>query len=134
MEVPKHLSHQPIIGVDDYNLIDGKYNPQKTDAQALSIGIAQYDEDKEEISAKVFRMVNGVWSRQSEELPMHRVLDLAILIIATMKTKGTSSEPITNLKETVINPYNLDLLQNYLEENSKHLLPRLEELKRLLNN
>ena len=32
------------------------------------------------ISAKVWRHTGEKWSRQSEELPLHRVLDLAILV------------------------------------------------------
>jgi len=130
MNVPIHLAHKPIIAVNDYDELDGKY-ASDTDAQALSIGIAQYDED--EISAKVLRFVNGKWSRQSEELPLHRVLDLAILIIASMKYKDSLNEPISNLKETIINSEKLDMLQNYFEDNSDYLSPRLEEIKRLLN-
>ncbi|HSG29054.1 MAG TPA: DUF6530 family protein, partial [Candidatus Krumholzibacterium sp.] len=33
-----------------------------------------------DISAKIWRHTGGKWSRQSEEMPLHRVLDLAILI------------------------------------------------------
>lgn len=33
-----------------------------------------------EISAKVWRYTGEKWSRQSEEMPLHRVLDLAILV------------------------------------------------------
>jgi len=33
-----------------------------------------------DISAKVWRYTGEKWSRQSEELPLHRVLDLAILV------------------------------------------------------
>jgi hypothetical protein len=35
---------------------------------------------KLDISAKVWRYTGEKWSRQSEELPMHRVIDLALLI------------------------------------------------------
>ncbi|MCJ7733924.1 MAG: DUF6530 family protein [Anaerolineales bacterium] len=38
---------------------------------------------KVEIVAKVWRHTGEKWSRQSEEMPLHRVLDLAILIIKT---------------------------------------------------
>jgi len=42
--------------------------------------LAQWnDRGKIDISAKVWRYTGEKWSRQSEELPMHRVLDLAIL-------------------------------------------------------
>ena len=49
--------------------------------KGLSLGLAQWnDRGKVDISAKVWRHTGEKWSRQSEELPMHRVLDLAILI------------------------------------------------------
>lgn len=38
---------------------------------------------KVDISAKVWRYTGEKWSRQSEELPLHRVLDLAVLICRT---------------------------------------------------
>ena len=37
-------------------------------------------EGRVDISAKVWRYTGEKWSRQSEELPLHRVLDLAILV------------------------------------------------------
>lgn len=40
MESPKHLSHRPIISVNDYDTIDGLY-ANKTDVKALSIGMAE---------------------------------------------------------------------------------------------
>ena len=69
----------PVIVTEDYDNIDGRkaYN---TDAKGLSLGLAQWnDRGKLDISAKVWRYTGEKWSRQSEELPMHRVLDLAIL-------------------------------------------------------
>ena len=70
---------KPVIVTEDYENIDGRkaYN---TDAKGLSLGLAQWnDRGKIDISAKVWRYTGEKWSRQSEELPMHRVLDLAIL-------------------------------------------------------
>ena len=80
MKVPEHLGHKPIIGVDNYDRIDGKY-ANNTDAKALSIGKSQWN--TEDISAKVWRHTGEKWTRQSEELPIHRVLDLAILILSS---------------------------------------------------
>lgn len=79
MKIPKTLKHKPVIVSEDYENIDGckAYN---TDAKGLSLGLAQWnDRGKLDISAKVWRYTGEKWSRQSEELPMHRVLDLAIL-------------------------------------------------------
>lgn len=79
MKIPTTLKHKPVIVAEDYGNIDGRqaYN---TDAQGLSLGLAQWNErGKVDISAKVWRYTGEKWSRQSEELPLHRVLDLAIL-------------------------------------------------------
>lgn len=79
MKIPTTLKHKPVIVSENYENIDGRkaYN---TDAKGLSLGLAQWnDRGKLDISAKVWRYTGEKWSRQSEELPMHRVLDLAIL-------------------------------------------------------
>lgn len=80
MQIPTHLKHKPVIVAENYANIDGR-NAYHTDAQGLSLGLAQWnDRGKVDISAKVWRHTGGKWSRQSEELPLHRVLDLAILV------------------------------------------------------
>ena len=79
MDIPTTLKHKPVITVSDYEKVDGRY-AYDSDAKGLSVGLAQWnDRGKVEISAKVWRYTGEKWSRQSEELPMHRVLDLAIL-------------------------------------------------------
>ena len=51
-----------------------------SDAQGLLPGPGPVERPgKVDISAKVWRHTGEKWSRQSEELPLHRVLDLAIL-------------------------------------------------------
>lgn len=85
MKIPVTLKHKPVITVEDYENIDGR-TAYKTDAKGLSLGLAQWnDRGKVDISAKVWRYTGEKWSRQSEELPLHRVMDLAILICKTMK-------------------------------------------------
>ncbi|MDD9267754.1 DUF6530 family protein [Paenibacillus sp. GCM10023248] len=80
MKIPTSLKHKPVIVSENYEQVDGRY-ANNTDAQGLSLGLAQWnDRGKVDISAKVWRYTGEKWSRQSEELPMHRVLDLAILI------------------------------------------------------
>lgn len=83
MKIPTSLKHKPVIVCENYENIDGRraYN---SDAKGLSLGLAQWnDRGNVEISAKVWRYTGDKWSRQSEELPLHRVLDLAILICRT---------------------------------------------------
>lgn len=58
----------------------------RADAKGISLGLAQWnDRGKVDISAKVWRHTGEKWSRQSEELPLHRVLDLAILVCRTVQ-------------------------------------------------
>ena len=80
MEIPTTLKHKPVIVSENYENIDGR-SAYHTDAKGLSLGLAQWnDRGKVDISAKVWRYTGEKWSRQSEELPLHRVLDLAILV------------------------------------------------------
>lgn len=76
MDLPHHLEHRPVFAVP-YVAHDGDYAGD-TDAQFLSIGWAQYA--PRELSAKVIRHSGNRWSRQSEELPLHRVIDLVALL------------------------------------------------------
>ena len=84
MKIPTTLKHKPVIVSENYENVDGRY-AQNTDAKGLSLGLAQWnDRGKVDISAKVWRYTGEKWSRQSEELPLHRVLDLAILVSRSM--------------------------------------------------
>ena len=80
MKIPTTLKHKPVITVENYEQVDG-HKAYQSDAKGLSLGLAQWnDRGKVDISAKVWRYTGEKWSRQSEELPLHRVLDLAILV------------------------------------------------------
>lgn len=129
MRVPEHLGHKPIIGVDNYDRIDGRY-ANNTDAKAISIGKAQWN--TEDISAKVWRHTGEKWTRQSEELPIHRVLDLAILILSSYIREDENGRSKTTLNEVVINLEEISTLQKYLNDNKEYLEPRILELKNLL--
>jgi len=83
MKIPAALKHKPVIITEDYDKIDGRYAGD-SDAKGLSLGLAQWnDRGRVDVSAKVWRYTGEKWSRQSEELPLHRVIDLAILICKT---------------------------------------------------
>ena len=80
MNIPTTLKHKPVITVENYENVDGR-QAYSSEAKGLSLGLAQWnDRGKVEISAKVWRYTGEKWSRQSEEMPLHRVLDLAILV------------------------------------------------------
>ncbi|NLY85724.1 MAG: hypothetical protein GX077_05190 [Tissierellia bacterium] len=83
MKIPTNLKHKPVIVSENYENVDGRF-AYNSDAKGLSLGLAQWnDRGKVDISAKVWRHTGEKWSRQSEELPLHRVLDLAILVCRT---------------------------------------------------
>jgi hypothetical protein len=85
MKIPTLLKHKPVVVSEGYDLIDGRL-ANNSDAKGLSLGLAQWnDRGNVNISAKVWRHTGEKWSRQSEEMPLHRVLDLAILICRTRK-------------------------------------------------
>ncbi len=83
MKIPQTLKHKPVVVCENYENIDGRLAYQ-SEAKGLSVGLAQWNErGRVDVSAKVWRHTGGKWSRQSEELPLHRVLDLAILVART---------------------------------------------------
>lgn len=117
---PHWLSHKPVISVD-YEGQDGNAG----DAKFLSIGRSTWN--KEDYSAKVWRQNgSGYYSRQSEELPLWRVLDLATLIAAAINGRKSSLDEIVQDKE--FEP----ALRDYLAENMEILAPRLEALSEML--
>ena len=130
MESPKNLSHLPIISVNDYDKIDA-FDANQTDVMALSIGKAQYSRDQ--ISLKVWRHNGQKWSRQSEELPIHRNLDLSILFLAALSTDISANYPKSILREIIDIPTDVQEIKDYYERNKQFIEPRLKELKQLLN-
>ena len=126
MDSPKHLRHKPIISVNDYDKIDAHFS-KNTDVKALSIGFSQYNPN--EISVKVWRHSGTKWSRQNEELPIHRNIDLTILLVASLLKDINSDYPNSNLREEVDDANNVDAIKQYYLKNEKFLRPRLEELK-----
>ena len=88
MKIPTSLKHKPVYVVENYEDVDGR-SAYQTDTKGISLGLAQWnDRGKVDISAKVWRYTGEKWSRQSEELPLHRVLDLALLILSAKQHMG----------------------------------------------
>jgi hypothetical protein len=81
---PLWLLHKPIFMLP-YAPFDGPYRDD-TDAKYLSVGLAQWrgDGDPDPVSAKVWRHSGNKWSRQSEELPLHRLVDLCIFMVESL--------------------------------------------------
>jgi Family of unknown function (DUF6530) len=75
LEFPDQILHTPVYVVPYFAHDPGQEG--NTDAQFLSVGWSQWDD--EEPAAKVVRHSGQRWSRQSEELPLGRLVDLVIL-------------------------------------------------------
>lgn len=122
-KAPWWLAHKPIITVD-YKEID-----EVGDAEFLTLGHASWDQ-KNAYSAKIWRRVNDHWSRQSEELPLWRLLDLAILLAETIKRVDNGLEL---KKEYVQNREDIEEFKSFIQEDSEKLKERLKKLKEILN-
>lgn len=121
MTVPTHLKHTPIVVVDYLNTdISLGYG----DTHYLSIGSAQWDST--DFSAKTIRRSGNRWSRQSEEIPLLRLLDLAILEIAVIKGKAYS------LNQTIVDKSIHQNLMNYINNHQAQIDQRLNEIMNLL--
>lgn len=124
-----HLKHKAIVSTIDYRFNDGPYDPSNTDVRALSLGKATWDND--EISAKVWRHTGDNWSRASEDLPLHRVLDLTILLLSALLHDGDQYKN-HYLDLSVIDNGSLSQLQAYLDSHKIYLDERLREIQLLL--
>lgn len=134
MKTPKHLGHKPLVSVNDYNKIDGIYRGASTDAKALSIGHAQYDYN--DISMKVWRKRER-WSPQSEELPIHRNLDLTILLLHVLFDDEVNPDSLLVKSKSLITEdqeNGIQTIRDFYEAHKKDCLePRLKEMRELLN-
>jgi hypothetical protein len=131
MKAPTNLKHKPIISVNNYDEVDAQYS-KHTDVKALSIGNAQYD--SKHISLKIWRKPNQKWSRQSEEIPLHRNIDLNILLLGSLLTDVNSEFPTTNLREEILDKTKVQEIKDYYKANEHFLRPRLQELKNKLDD
>lgn len=134
MKIPMHLSHRPILTVEGYDQLDGPH-AGNTDAAGLSVGIAQWNgPGRNELSAKVWRHTGEKWSRQSEELPLHRVLDLATLVCKAIQS--SSGIPVASsddkFKVSTADSGLLAAMGSEIEKNRDALNVSLERLKQAL--
>lgn len=144
MSIPTHLKHKPILGISEYDLIDGLYK-NNTDARAISIGIAQWsadwDLDSADISVKVWRSTGERWSRMSEEMPIHRALDLATLVCTAKKyakekelSSTTDGFPVSRVTSNPAFHKHVETMANYFEKNDETIKQSLLNLKKALND
>ncbi|WP_140164347.1 DUF6530 family protein, partial [Vibrio parahaemolyticus] len=88
-----------------------------------------------ELSAKVWRQVDDRWSRQSEELPLNRVLDLATLVCESQlyanggKLNKNSDLPINKVDSSEITN---EILKSEFKKNEQYLNISLKRLANAL--
>ena len=132
MDIPTHLNHKPIVKLENYSKIDGAYR-NDTDVQGLSLGVSQWSD--EDLSVKAWRHSGKKWSRMSEELPLHRVLDLASLVCSAL-SYAQSDILLSDDKFSITTSNDADLLNNlkqklhpeYVKNNLNEPLTRLSRL------
>ena len=139
--LPQHLAHKPIYALP-YQHFDGIYDAD-TDVRYISIGIAQYDNDS--ISIKTMRYTGDKWTRQAEELPLHRVIDMTLFLAKVLfdDQNGTVNIPndtfvnqgsdITVRKESV-SYGELATYKEFLRENEQLLKDRFNTLRNVLDD
>ncbi len=110
--LPHNLEHKPIYAMPYYQF-DGMFS-NKTDAQYLSIGISQWDTN--DISLKIMRHTGEKWTRQSEELPLHRVFDSAIFLSKVLFDKNNNNS-IEIERNTFSNqPSGIEIIQENIDD------------------
>lgn len=141
-KIPTHLSHIPVIMLENYQAIDGAF-AHKTDTQGLSVGVAQWNgAGCADFSAKIWRFAydennskGGRWSRQSEEIPLHRTLDLASLVCASIyyaKNGEFPSDCEYDLSKSN-DAHHQVLLKQFLVKDDEYLQTSLKRLAKLVN-
>lgn len=135
---PLHLKHRAVFMVP-YEPFDGPY-AGRTDVMYLSVGLAQWrnSEDPDAVSAKTWRYVDGKWSRLSEELPLHRLVDLCVF--AARSVFGTSDHSTVVLpahsfegQRTALEARQLESYPAAFAEQRERLKTRLRVLRDTLN-
>ena len=76
VDLPSHLDHKPVFALP-YEAFDGD-RPDGTDVKFLSVGMAQWD--PYEVSIKTMRYTGEKWTRQAEELPLNRPIDMTLFL------------------------------------------------------
>ena len=130
-QLPWWLTHKPVLACryEDATL-------SNEDAKFISIGKATYDSDC--ASIKIWRRTadDQRWSRQSEEIPIHRVgLCMQMLLSAIRLSQSTDGvlPSETDLKEEIQTDDCLPFLRHSIQSDRNSIKKSLIEVKRLLD-
>jgi len=75
-DLPQHLGHKPVYAMP-YQFFEGS-PPGNTDSRYLSVGLAQWNPN--DVSIKIMRHTGNRWTRQAEEVPLSRAIDMATFL------------------------------------------------------
>jgi hypothetical protein len=139
--LPQHLDHKPVYALP-YEHFDGMW-ANETDVRYISIGIAQYDPG--EISIKTMRHTGKKWTRQAEELPLHRVIDMTLFLTKALfdcqdgivtippNTFPNQTSTIRISREELRTRRELARYDAFLERNALLFKERLQALAKVLD-
>lgn len=139
--LPHHLDHKPVFALP-YQAFDGLYSA-KTDMRYISVGLAQYDQDH--VSIKTMRHTGAKWTRQAEELPLHRPIDMTMFLAKVLFDAENGS---VNIPQGTLTRQGSDLsisqeqrsfgelasYKNFLAEHNEDLKARFNVLREVLND
>ena len=99
----------------------------------MSVGRAQYDQQC--ASVKIFRHSGNRWSRQSEEIPIHRIGYLMQMFLSTVRLLQSEQLPKqTSLHEEIVCPEELDFLRSEIHKNRDEKIGSINEIKSILDD
>ncbi len=108
--LPQHLGHKPVYSIP-YQLADGR--PSGTDCRYLSIGLAQWGFN--EVSVKIMRHTRGRWTRQAEEMPLNRAIDVTLFLAHVL---AKSDDGVAHIKPGQFDHQDDELTITYDEHRS----------------
>ena len=135
---PTWLKHSPIYMLP-YEHFDGRY-AFHTDAKYLSVGLAQWrydsDDDAFAMSVKAWRKPNERWSRENEDPPIHRNVDMTIMLAYVPFRAGLDVELPANTFGNQSTPITLTAMAEFPGESAPYqerCRARLRVLRDVLN-
>ena len=127
-DLPRHLQHKPIIACKYGN----GFGDQSEDVKYLSIGKAQYNQDS--ASVKAIRHSGVRWSRQSEEVPIHRIGYMMQLLLSSILIVQSNDMPKqSSLREEIAVPGELEFLKTQFHANREEIIASIMEIKNMLS-
>ena len=140
-DLPQHLGHRPVYSMP-YQQSDGHH--KASDCRYFSVGLAQWG--RNEASVKIMRHTGNRWTRQAEEIPLHRALDMTLFLAHVL---GRSADDVVHIEPGEFEAQGKalavqadpnrsaeeqDKFHGYLDKHEALLKRRLNALRDALNN